>query len=294
MNRQDCEKLVPMGLTLYNRIVESEIDPVIRVLSGEETDMEMRILCDRAGVPYQAEKVVLGLALRGSKKDIALISAPGVNSDFQFLQVMWHEMGHCSYRLNNPDGVLYGHDDPAKLYERKMIAGVVEKFWDEAIAQCAANKVIETVPREIIDAVCPDYVAQNIAERNLLSFFLHKGIADQNGGSKCDEPLLKLMGIPFDPYCLAIYCAEMATNKLIAANRVDVQDGNPELDAALAGLSDLVLAQSECDNCFAISESRKEETILAFADVAKALGAADHTIQLMDMSLKDFAATLQK
>lgn len=291
MNRQACEELIPIGLQLYQSTLDPEVCPDIYILDGSETQEDVQAYFDMAGLTYAQEEMVLGIALRGTKKTIVLISADSVQTPFQFFQVLWHELGHCTYRRLNPKADWKEQDQIDAFCGQKMIWGVVEKFWDEAIAQSASNKVIRSLSEDLLKDLCPDYVEQSEKERKLLGFFLQKGIQTQKGGSQMDDPLLNLMGIPFDPYALAIYSSESATNALLTAQDpcVGICEGNNDFKEALGELIQLVAKQFAQDDFFFVGTERFDETYDPLTKVAAALGAEDKTLVLMNASLKDLA-----
>lgn len=290
MNKKECEELIPMGVQLYRSILDPEVNPEIIVLSGDESSETIQGYFEQAGIDYHGEAVVLGMALRSSKASVALICADGVQTPFQFLQVMWHEMGHCTYRRVNPkpDNGVSG------VCEQKMLCGVIDKFWDEVVAQSASNKVIQSLSEDLRRTLCPDYQEQSVRERHMLGFFLRQGIQGQNAASQVDDPLLKLMGVPFDPYALAIYSAETATNAMLNSEDAITLglEECPRFDQALDDLVAMVGEQFGQKEFYRVSDEVFDATYGAMVKVAAALGAKEETLALMNASLKDMARIL--
>lgn len=290
MDSKVCENLVPYGLNLYQMLIDSTISPVIHILSGEESEEEIQQYFEEAGFSCIQETVVMGLALNGTDRQVVLIRASAMHSTYHFLQTLWHELGHFSFRENNPGLFFDLMSDPARLWFCPMMQGIVMKFWDEAVAQSAANRVLQHLPEESMNLLCPDAGLQIEAEHQTMQYFLKTCI--NRGQVDFDVPLLSMLKIPFSPYCLAIYCAEAAANPWNdqPTNSCTCEDcacdmqqvGEPILD-----LVEMVRKLSLSESPFVLSEDLLDKTAACFVKLSESLGADEEDLEWMHASLAD-------
>lgn len=296
MQKKECEKLIQTGIKLYHLIADPSVNPEVYIIDGTESEAEMQSYYEKAGLSYKKEEVILGLALNGQNRQVVLIRSNGVHTAYQFFTILWHEMGHCSFRKNNP-GIFLDENQNRKVFcEQKMIHGIVVKFWDEAIAQLASNVVSNHLPEEARGNFCPDEREQLKAKLNVLASFLRKV---QESDILLDSPLLNMIGIPFSPYCLAIYGAESAYNaKVKEASKQLFEtmfgEDNKAFCEQMKKMIDLVIEQSGQKNIFELSESMIERACAIFVTLAEILGANQQTLQLMNWSLNDILAAFTK
>lgn len=290
MDSKICEKLIPEGIHLYQMLIDSDVSPVVHVLNGSETDRDMQLYFSEAGFSEQYESVVMGLALNGPEKQVVLIRSGAMHDTCHFLRTLWHELGHFSFRKQNP-GIFFDLiSDFQKVMHVPMMHGIVLKFWDEAIAQCASNRALDTLPQISQDMLCPDMKSQISAEKDMMHYFLKKCL--NQGEIEFDLPLLNLLNIPFSPYCLAIYCAEAAANPwddfiFDGCECNDCQCNMDLVQSPIIDLVHLVRQQYLSDAPFELSETIIDETVKCFMRLSVALNADDSVVNMMGMSLAE-------
>lgn len=290
MDSKICEKLIPEGIHLYQLLIDPEVSPVVHILDGSETDRDMQLYFLEAGISDQYESVVMGLALNGPDKQIVLIRSGAMHDTCHFLRTLWHEMGHFSFRKQNP-GIFFDLlSDFQKVMHVPMMQGVVLKFWDEAIAQCASNRALNALPQISQDILYSDIKSQIRAEQDMMHYFLKRCL--NQGEIDFDLPLLNLLKIPFSPYCLAIYCAEAAANPWddFIVGGCECNDCQCDMDLVRSPVLDLVQLvrkQYFSNDPFVLSEDLIDETVQCFMRLSYALNSDADAVKMMSMSLTE-------